>query len=105
MTEYLTPNPKKVHSESDVAHEVIVCSNLFLLLSGGGSYPSRHQNPLPSCHQNPCYHTNHNGTRVEDDVKLLYCMGWKDDTMRRDAVGVDTLAIVVMTSQLSRGSV
>ena len=59
VTEYLTPNPKKVHSESDVAHEVIVCSNLFLLLSGGGSYPSRHQNPLPSCHQNPCYHTNH----------------------------------------------
>ena len=34
MTEYLTPNLKKVHSESDVAHEVIVCSNFFLLLSG-----------------------------------------------------------------------
>ena len=37
VTEYLTPNPKKVHSESDVAHEVIVCSNLFLLFSGSRS--------------------------------------------------------------------
>ena len=33
MTEYLTPNPEKVHSESDVAHEVIVCGNWFHLHS------------------------------------------------------------------------